>query len=187
MRVDLRLSSLFLVAIALPALGAARYGFGRAPTPAEIATLNIDVRPDGKGLPPGHGSARDGAQIFATRCAACHGNKGEKPGIGPLVGGFGTLTAAKPVKTVGSYWPYATTLFDYIRRAMPFDAPESLTPDQVYALTAYLLSLNKILPGTAVLDASSLPQIKMPNRDGFHPANWKKNNPFAPSKSAGAQ
>ena len=165
--------------IALPALGATRYGFGRAPTEAEIAALDIDVRPDGQGLPPGRGSARDGAQIYATTCAACHGAKGEKPGIGPLVGGFGTLKSAKPVKTIGSYWPYATTLFDYIRRAMPFNAPESLTSDQVYAVTAYLLSLNKIVPDDAVLDAKSLPQVKLPNRDGFHAADWQNNHPFA--------
>jgi S-disulfanyl-L-cysteine oxidoreductase SoxD len=180
MRADLRLSALVLATVALPALSAARYGFGRTPTPAEIAALDIDVRPDGQGLPAGHGSAHDGAQIFATTCAACHGAKGEKAGIGPLAGGFGTLTAAKPVKTIGSYWPYATSLFDYIRRAMPFNAPESLTDDQVYAVTAYVLSLNKIVPDGAVLDAQSLPKIKMPNRDGFHPADWKNNRPFAP-------
>lgn len=180
MRADLRFSVLALMTIALPALGAPRYGFGRAPTPAEIAALDIDVRPDGQGLPAGRGSAHDGAQIFATACAGCHGAKGEKAGVGPLAGGFGTLTAAKPVKTIGSYWPYATSLFDYIRRAMPFNAPESLNNDQVYAVTAYLLSLNKIVPGEAVLDAKNLPKIRMPNRNGFHPAEWKNNRPFPP-------
>ncbi len=165
--------------LALPAFGADRFGFGRAPTEAEIAALDIDVRPDGQCLPPGQGSARDGAQIFVTTCAACHGAKAEKPGIGPLAGGFGTLKSKKPVKTIGSYWPYATTLFDYIRRAMPFNAPQSLTGDQVYAVTAYLLSLNKIVPDDAVLDAKSLPLVKLPNRGGFHPADWQNNRPFA--------
>lgn len=104
---------------------------------------------------------------FAAKCAACHGAKGEG-GIGdPLAGGIGTLTGAKPKKTVGSYWPYATTLFDYIRRAMPYNAPQSLSADEVYAVSAYVLNLNGIVPGDARLDAKSLPKVKMPNRDGF--------------------
>jgi cytochrome c len=161
---------------ALPAQGEpARFGFGRPPTPAEIAAFDIDVRPDGQGLPPGHGSVQDGAKIFAATCASCHGEKGETavPTGAVLVGGQGTLTSAKPVKTIGSYWPYVTTLFDYIRRAMPFNAPQSLSNDEVYAVTAYLLSLNKIVPNDTVLDARTLPEVRMPNRDGFKPADWR--------------
>jgi mono/diheme cytochrome c family protein len=175
-----RLITLALIGVVVsPAFGAARFGFGRAPTAVEIAALDIDVRPDGQGLPPGRGSVHDGAQIFAAVCASCHDDKGQNTSIGPLSGGFDTLNSAKPLKTIGSYWPYATTLFDYIRRAMPFNAPQSLTGDQVYAVTAYLLSLNKIMPNDAVLDARSLPQVKMPNRDGFDPADWRNNRPFA--------
>lgn len=146
-----------------------RLGIGRPATAAEIAGWDIDVRADGRGLPPGHGSVTEGRQIYATTCAACHGDNGEGKIGDRLVGGFGTLATAKPVKTVGSYWPYATTLFDYIRRAMPFNAPQSLTNDQVYAVSAYILYLNKIVPENAVLDAGSLPKVAMPNRNGFTP------------------
>ncbi len=174
---DLRAAALILAAtlVALPVHSEpARFGFGRTPTPAEIAAFDIDVRPDGQGLPPGHGSVQDGAKIFATACASCHGEKGDTatPTGAVLVGGQGTLTSPKPLKTVGSYWPYATTLFDYIRRAMPFNAPQSLSNDEVYAVTAYLLSLNKIVPEDTVLDAGTLPKVRMPNRDGFKPADW---------------
>ena len=150
----------------------ARFGFGRTPTEAEIAAFDIDVRPDGQGLPPGHGSVAEGARVFAGACASCHGEKGETAAQtgAVLVGGQGTLASAKPLKTIGSYWPYATTLFDYIRRAMPFNAPQSLSNDEVYAVTAYLLSLNKIVPGDTVLDAGNLAKVQMPNRDGFKPA-----------------
>lgn len=142
-------------------------GLGRSPTAAEIAAWDIDVRADGAGLPPGRGSVREGAAIFAESCAACHGDHGQGKPMDPLVGGFGTLTAAKPVRTVGSYWPYATTLFDFVRRAMPFDAPQSLTDDQVYAVSAYVLYLNQIVAEDTVLDAVTLPKVRMPNRDGF--------------------
>jgi len=146
------------------------YDFGRAPTRAEIEAWDIDVRPDGRGLPAGQGSVARGRSIFAERCAACHGEKGLGTPADRLVGGFGTLATSKPVRTVGSYWPYATTLFDYVRRAMPFDAPQSLTTDQVYAVVAYVLSLNRLVPEQAVIDAHSLPNVRMPNRDGFtHP------------------
>jgi cytochrome c len=143
------------------------YTFGRAPTEAEIAAENIDVRADGQGLPPGQGSVAQGRDIFAHTCAPCHGDKGQGLLADRLVGGFGTLKDRNPVRTVGSYWPYATTLFDYIRRAMPFNAPESLTGDQVYAVSAFVLSMNGILPDDAVLDAANLPNIAMPNRNGF--------------------
>ena len=143
------------------------YNLGRAPTQAEIDAWNIDVRADGQGLPPGQGSVAQGRTIFAETCAACHGDKGQGGLADRLVGGFGTLTKPKPVRTVGSYWPYATTLFDYIRRAMPFNAPESLTNDQVYAVAADVLAMNGIVPDDAVLDAGNLAKIEMPNRNGF--------------------
>lgn len=144
-----------------------RYGLGRTATPEEIAGWDIDVRADGAGLPPGRGSVLEGRRIFEETCAACHGDKGQGKPMDQLVGGAGTLATAKPVKTVGSYWPYATTLFDYVRRAMPLTAPQSLTPDQVYAVSAYVLYLNGIVAESAVLDAASLPEVKMPNRNGF--------------------
>lgn len=144
-----------------------RYHLGRTPTQAEIDAWNIDVRADGQGLPPGQGSVAQGSATYAQSCAACHGDKGQGGPAPRLVGGFGTLTQRNPVKTVGSYWPYASTLFDYIRRAMPFNAPESLTDDQVYAVSAYVLSLNGIVPDNTVLDAKNLPKVLMPNRNGF--------------------
>jgi S-disulfanyl-L-cysteine oxidoreductase SoxD len=144
-----------------------RYGIGRAPTAAEIAGWNIDIDREGDNLPPGSGSVERGKVVFAEQCAACHGEKGEGEIGDRLVGGQGTLASAKPVRTVGSYWPYATTLFDYIRRAMPQNAPQSLSNEDVYAVAAYILNMNGLLPADAVLDAKSLPAIKMPNRDGF--------------------
>jgi cytochrome c len=144
-----------------------RFGFGRAPSDQEIAGWNIDIGRDGQGLPQGNGSVQEGRAIFAEKCASCHGEKGEG-GVGDrLVGGQGTLASAKPVKTVGSFWPYAPTLFDYIRRAMPMNAPQSLSNQEVYALSAYILNLNGLVADNATLDARSLAAIKMPNRDGF--------------------
>ena len=143
------------------------YGIGRAATPAEIAGWNIDVGGDGSNLPPGSGTVSHGSEVFAQQCAACHGARGEG-GVGDrLVGGQGTLATPKPVRTVGSYWPYAPTLFDYIRRAMPQNAPQSLSNDDVYAVSAYILSLNGLLPADATLDARSLAAIRMPNRNMF--------------------
>ncbi len=144
-----------------------RYHLGRTPTAAEIDAWNIDVRADGQGLPAGQGSVTQGGAVYAATCAVCHGDKGQGGPAPRLVGGFGTLAQHNPVRTVGSYWPYATTLFDYVRRAMPFNAPESLSDDQVYAVCAYVLSLNGIVPDDTVLDATSLPKIEMPNRNGF--------------------
>ena len=146
---------------------AERYDFGRAATPKEIRGWDIDVSPSGAGLPPGDGDARQGEAIFIAKCASCHGAHGEGKPMTRLVGGIGTLRDKKPEKTVGSYWPYATTLFDYVRRAMPLNAPQSLSPDEVYAVSAYVLFLNGIVPEDATLDADSLPKVKMPNRDGF--------------------
>jgi S-disulfanyl-L-cysteine oxidoreductase SoxD len=165
---------LFFIGLVESAPAAERYGLGHAIGPQDLAPWDIDVRADGSGLPPGSGSVAQGRQIFAETCAACHGEKGEGKavpgaagGFDRLVGGFGTLDKPKPIKTVGSFWPYATTLFDYVRRAMPFNAPQTLTDDQVYAVSAYILFMNKIVGEDAVLDAKSLPQIKMPNRNGF--------------------
>ena len=166
------LATLILAVLSLAPAGpwaqdAQTYGLGRPATPEELAGWDIDVRADGQGLPPGNGSVRDGLKIYAERCAACHGDKGEGNPMDRLVGGTGTLASAKPVRTVGSFWPYATTLFDYVRRAMPFDAPQSLTADQVYAVCAYLLYLNQLIAAEAVLDAETLPKVQMPNRNGF--------------------
>ncbi len=159
----------FVVLAGAAAAEPQHFGFGRPATPQELGAADIDVRADGAGLPPGQGSVEQGAALFASACAACHGERGEKPVIPALrlTGGRGTLATPGAVQTVGSYWPYATTLFDYIRRAMPFNAPESLTPDQVYAVTAYLLRLNGIVPDGTVLDAGTLPRVQMPNRNGF--------------------
>jgi cytochrome c len=142
-------------------------GLGQAPTAQQIRAWDIDVRADGAGLPPGSGSVAQGQAIYTARCLSCHGVNGEQ-GIAPrLAGGQGTLASKAPVLTVGSYWPYATTLYDYIHRAMPLDSPQSLTPDEVYAVTAYTLHLNGIVGADAVLDAGRLKAIRMPNRDGF--------------------
>jgi len=142
--------------------------FGQPIAPADVAPWDISIGPDGAGLPPGRGTAAQGEAIYAAKCQACHGEKGAGRPNDALVGGKGSLDAGKaPVKTVGSYWPYATTLFDYIRRAMPQNAPQSLSNEDVYALSAYVLSLNGIVPTNAVLDATSLAAIRMPNRDGF--------------------
>jgi S-disulfanyl-L-cysteine oxidoreductase SoxD len=159
--------AVFALVCAMPAQAQSSYGIGRPATPAEIAGWNIDVDRRGNNLPPGSGSVSHGHELFDQQCAACHGAKGEG-GIGDqLVGGQGTLATQKPVRTVGSYWPYAPTLFDYIRRAMPQNAPQSLSNDDVYAVSAYILSLNGLLPADAVLDAKALSAIKMPNRKMF--------------------
>jgi len=144
--------------------------FGQPIAPADIAPWDISIGPDGAGLPPGRGTVAQGEAVYAAKCQACHGEKGAGRPNDVLVGGKGTLEAGKaPVKTVGSYWPYATTLFDYIRRAMPFTDSKSLTDDEVYAVSAYILNLNEIVGKDDVLDAQSLPKVRMPNRDGFIP------------------
>jgi mono/diheme cytochrome c family protein len=159
--------TVFALACTTPAHAQSPYGIGRAATPAEIAGWNIDIDRYGNNLPPGSGSVSRGREVFDQQCAACHGAKGEG-GVGDrLVGGQGTLATPEPVKTVGSYWPYAPTLFDYIRRAMPQNAPQSLSNDDVYAVSAYILHLNGLLPAEATLDARTLSAIKMPNREMF--------------------
>jgi len=142
--------------------------FGQPVAPGDIAAWDISIGPDGAGLPAGRGTAALGETVYVAKCQACHGEKGAGKPNDPLVGGMGSLTGDKPaLKTVGSYWPYATTLFDYVRRAMPFDHPKSLSDDEVYAVSAYILNLNGLIGTNDVLDAQSLPKIRMPNRDGF--------------------
>ncbi len=142
-------------------------GLGERATAAEIALADISIPPSGEGLPAGGGDALAGAKVYVAKCQACHGAKGAGKPADALVGGIGSLSSASPVRTVGSYWPHATTLFDYTRRAMPTTAPRSLTSNEVYAVTAYILYLNGIIGETHVLNASTLPAVRMPNRDGF--------------------
>jgi cytochrome c len=157
----------FALACATSVQAQSPYGIGRSATPAEIAGWNIDIDRHGNNLPPGSGSVSHGHEVFDQQCAACHGAKGEG-GLGDrLAGGQGTLATPKPVRTVGSYWPYAPTLFDYIRRAMPQNAPQSLSNDDVYAVSALILNQNGLLPADAMLDAKTLRAIKMPNRRMF--------------------
>ena len=147
---------------------ARNYGIGHAATPEQIAGWDIDVRPDGSGAPSGHGSVKEGEKVYMDKCAACHGEFGESAGRWPqLAQGKGTLASSDPVKTVGSYFPYLSIVFDYIRRAMPFGAAQSLTNDELYAVTAYVLNLNDIVDDKFVLSKETWAQVKMPNRDGF--------------------
>ena len=167
------------VAAALGAVVAAqttapeRFGIGRPATPAEIAARDIDVMPDGHGLPPGRGTPAEGAAIYATKCAKCHGAEGRGGPNDALAGrdprDFSFSKDPKAQRTIGNYWPYATTVFDYIRRAMPPDAPGSLSDSEVYALSAHLFRLNELIPADAVMDAASLPKVVMPAKDRFKP------------------
>ena len=153
----------------------ARFGFGRKPTPDEIRRVDIDVGPDGAGLPAGGGTAADGAPVFAAKCASCHGAAAEGTPVGAALVGrnpgdafdFASAQEKERTKTVGNYWPYATTLYDYIHRAMPFDKPGTLTPDEVYAVVAFILAKNGIVTDDARIDARSLPLVRMPSRDKF--------------------
>lgn len=148
---------------------AGQYGLGRPASEAEVRAWDIDVSPSGAGLPAGRGTVKQGAVVYAAKCAACHGPTGKEGRYDRLVGGQGTLKGAEPVKTVGSYWPFATTLYDYIYRTMPFTAPQSLQPDEGYSVVAWILFQNGIIPEDAVMDAGTLPAVRMPNRDGFVP------------------
>lgn len=147
---------------------AGQYGIGKPATADEIAGWDIDIRPDGKGLPAGSGSVEDGEMMYETKCASCHGSFGEGVGRYPVLsGGEGSLTEERPERTVGSYWPYVSTLWDYIHRAMPYPQPQSLSDAEVYAITAYVLYLNDLVDDDFVLTPDNLAAIEMPNRDGF--------------------
>jgi len=164
--------ALFVLAVATlvvqPALAQSpTYGVGRPPRPEELMAIDIDVTPDGKGLPPGSSTAAAGKGVYTRRCETCHGPTGKEGPQDILAGGQGSLATSRPLKTVGSYWPYATTLWDYIRRAMPFDHPGTLTTEEIYGTAAYLLFLNGIVGERDVVDQATLPQITMPNRGGF--------------------
>jgi cytochrome c len=142
-------------------------GLGVPATAAQIESADVSIGPDGAELPAGSGTPAQGEAIFNTKCIACHGPQGSGTVNDQLVGGQGTLTSTAPIKTIGSYWPHATTVFDYVRRAMPYPTPHSLSDEEVYALTAYLLSLNGVIAKDAVMDAKTLPQVRMPNRGNF--------------------
>jgi len=170
----MRSSSALIVAIAgacaLVANAQESPGLGVPATPEQIAGWDVSIGPDGEGLPPGSGTAAAGKAVYEAKCLACHGAEGAGQPNDRLVGGQGTLREAAPIRTIGSYWPYATTVFDYIRRAMPYVTPHSLTADETYAVTAYLLALNGIIGQAEVMDAASLPKVVMPNRDNFDSA-----------------
>jgi cytochrome c len=168
MREIAALAAALLIAV-VPGAACAADGpnLGKPTDPADIAAWDTSVMPDGRGLPPGAGTAAQGAAIFAQKCAACHG-EGGKGGQSFALLPKGPITSVNAAeKTIGNFWPYSTTLFDYIRRAMPWQQPKSLTSDEVYALTAYLLVLNKVIGESDVMNAESLPRVRMPNRDGF--------------------
>jgi cytochrome c len=152
----------------------AHFGFGKPATPAEIEAIDIDVRPDGTGLPTGRGTVAEGSAIYTSKCASCHGKTGKEGPNDVLVGreprtGFPFAQDPKLPHTIGNYWPYATTVFDYVRRAMPPAAPGSLTNDEVFALTAFLLHANELIEADAVMDRSTLPKVQMPARNYFTP------------------
>jgi S-disulfanyl-L-cysteine oxidoreductase SoxD len=160
----------------------ARFGFGRPATPAEIAAIDIDVRPDGTGLPAGRGTAAEGATVYASKCASCHGKTGKEGPNDVLVGreprtGFPFAQDPKLPHTIGNYWPYAATVFDYVRRAMPPTAPGSLTDAEVFALTAFLLHANELIPADAVMDRTTLPKVQMPARQYFTPDTRTQTTP----------
>jgi cytochrome c len=164
-----RISFIGLAAAATLSAQSPQFGVGRTPTPEEIRALGSAIAPDGTGLPGGAGTVAAGRELFAGQCERCHGPGGEG-GVGArLVGGQGSLRSPRPLKTVGSFWPYATTLWDYVNRAMPFDRPGLLSPPEVYAAVAYVLHLNGIIEENQVMNATTLPKVKMPNRDGFVP------------------
>ena len=163
--------ALLLVLVAGPALSQGKprqYGVGQPATSEQIAGWDIDVRPDGQGAPPGQGSVKAGEKVYLEKCAACHGEFGESAGRWPqLAQGKGTLASHDPIKTVGSYYPYLSSVFDYIRRAMPWPQPRTLSNEEVYSLCAYILSLNKLIGENDTMDAQALLKVKMPNRGNF--------------------
>jgi cytochrome c len=169
-------ATFFLPALAQSTKNVPRnYGVGHMATAEQIAGWDIDIRPDGQGAPPGRGSVKDGEKVYMDKCAACHGEFGESAGRWPqLAQGKGTLASNDPVKTVGSYFPYLSSVFDYIRRAMPFGDAESLSNDELYAVVAYVLNLNDIVDDKFVLSKETWGQVKMPNQGGFHDDDREK-------------
>ena len=167
MRTFETVSVALLISLNMSCVIAAGPGLGRPATSAEIAAIDISIPPSGEGLPAGSGNANTGEVVYAQKCASCHGVEGTGKPADKLVGGIGSLDSATPAKSVGSFWPYATTLFDYVRRSMPLNAPMTLTDDEVYAVTAYVLFLNGIVSQQQTMDAQSLPRVRMPNRNGF--------------------
>jgi len=159
--------ALLVLALRMPAAVADTPELGTPLSRTQLGSLDFTIMPDGRGLPPGSGDARRGGDVYRTHCSRCHGEGGEGGVNDRLAGGHGSLASEAPVKTVGSYWPYATTLFDYIRRAMPYTAPGTLSDDEIYALTAYLLYVNGIIDQHRVMDAQTLPEVTMPNADNF--------------------
>jgi mono/diheme cytochrome c family protein len=183
-RANLLLSAMALVACASAMAQSPTYKVGRPPTEAELRAWDNVVGPDGKELPPGSGTAKEGAKVYAAKCSFCHGQTGTEGPAPRLVGGVDSLSTRIPVLTAGSYWPFATTVWDYINRSMPRDSEGSLTPDQVYAVTAFVLFKNEIIKENDVLDSKTLLKVQMPNRFGFFPpkpaataknGNWKPN------------
>ncbi len=165
LKISVKLAFLWAVAFLFIEVNAQQLGKGISEE--DLAPWDISVDPNGSRLPSGSGTAAKGAEVWADNCSACHGEKAEDGPAGALVGGVGSLTSDAPVKTVGSFWPYATTLFDYVRRAMPYHAPGSLSDDDHYAVVAYLLERNGIIDEDDVMSAKTLPKVKMPNHDGF--------------------
>ncbi|MBI2815727.1 MAG: cytochrome c [Acidobacteria bacterium] len=177
----MRCYSLLVPLVALASCAAARaqtplHNLGRTPSAEEIRAWDISINPEGKGLPPGSGTAKQGETLYEHKCARCHGKTGTEGPNEPLIGGQGTLQTERPVRTIGSFWPFATTIWDYINRGMPQYEEGSLSADQVYAITAFLLYRNGIIHESDVIDANSLPKIQMPNRNGFVPPKpeWKR-------------
>jgi S-disulfanyl-L-cysteine oxidoreductase SoxD len=177
----LRLSAAATALIAFTVLQAANAAeavkvphLGTPMTPDDVANWDLTVFPDGRGLPEGKGTAAEGKAIFDIQCATCHGNAGRGGTAEELISEPGHLTEEAASKAIGPYWPYATTVFDFVRRSMPPSAPGSLTPDQLYSVTAYLLAANKVIPDETELNAKSLAAVKMPNRDGFDWIDVKK-------------
>ena len=160
---------LLMLCLSQSASGASREGpqLGQPASPDQVAAWNLSIFPDGRGLPPGQGNAAEGKPIYEQHCARCHGPKGIGGSADELAGGRASLAGPHPDKNVGNYWPFATTVFDFIRRSMPLDAPGSLTDDQIYATTAYLLHINGLIDENTQIDAKTLPAVKMPNREGF--------------------
>jgi S-disulfanyl-L-cysteine oxidoreductase SoxD len=169
----LRLFCCIVMSVAVAPALADGPALGRPADAAVIRMMDLTILPDGKDLPPGRGTVAEGRRVYEAKCLACHGVGGQGQPMDRLTGGIGSLASPAPVKTVNSYWPYATSLFDYVRRAMPLTAPQTLRADEVYALVAYILSVDGVVKPDAVLDAKSLPAVKMPNRDGF--LDWWEN------------